>query len=90
MYTSDIRGAGTDASVWVILAGDQGVSPHCDLLGPPNADPPAFGRGAVDSFEVQATELGHLHSITIGMLVRTNDLVVIIKFELWRSGLWAL
>ena len=74
VHTSDIRGAGTDASVYIVLAGEQGASPRCDLVGAHTAVASAFGRGGIDSFTVQATELGDLHTLTIGTSNNTQQL----------------
>ena len=65
MYTSDLRGAGTDATVFVELAGDLGSGPRCKLMNQAgSAD--AFGRGQTDTFVIQLPELGELQSLTIG------------------------
>ena len=64
-YTSDLRGAGTDATVFVELAGDLGSGPRCKLMNQAgSAD--AFGRGQTDTFVIQLPELGELQSLTIG------------------------
>ncbi|DBB10366.1 TPA: hypothetical protein ACH3X3_001925 [Trebouxia sp. C0006] len=63
-YTSDLRGAGTDATVFVELAGELGSGPRCKLMNQAGAAD-AFGRGQTDSFMVQLPELGELHSLTI-------------------------
>ena len=68
-HTSDIRGAGTDASVYVTLTGESGSSPCCSLLGPNNAADPAFERGGTDGFVIKSQELGVLQSLTIGKAV---------------------
>ncbi len=64
-YTSDLRGAETDATVFVALAGKLGNGPRCKLMNQAGAAD-AFGRGQADSFVVQLPELGELHSLTIG------------------------
>ena len=65
MYTSDLRGAGTDATVFVELAGDLGSGPRCKLMNQAgSAD--AFGHGQTDTFVIQLPELGELQSLTIG------------------------
>ena len=64
-YTSDLRGAGTDATVFVELAGDLGSGPGCKLMNQAgSAD--AFGRGQTDTFVIQLPELGELQSLTLG------------------------
>jgi len=64
-YTSDLRGAGTDATVFVELAGKLGSGPRCKLMNQAGAAD-AFGRGQTDCFMVQLPELGELQSLTIG------------------------
>ncbi len=65
-YTSDLRGAGTDATVFVELAGELGSGPRCKLMNQAGAAADAFGRGQTDTFVVQLPELGELQSLTIG------------------------
>lgn len=65
MYTSDLRGAGSDATVFVELAGKLGTGPRCKLMNQAGAAD-AFGRGQTDSFVVQLPELGELQALTIG------------------------
>lgn len=64
-YTSDLRGAGTDATVFVELNGKAGSSPPHSLIAPGSASD-SFGRGQIDSFTLQLPELGELQSLTIG------------------------
>ena len=54
VYTSDIRGAGTDAEVYLTLSGDHGSAEEIKLYnGPKN-----FSRGAVDKFLFKAKDVG--------------------------------
>ena len=64
-YTSDLRGAGTDATVFVELCGELGSGPRCKLMNQAGAAD-VFGRGQTDSCVVQSPELGELQSLTIG------------------------
>ena len=64
-FTSDLRGAGTDATVFVELTGQLGTGLRCNLLSTDSAAD-NFGRGQTDTFVVQLSELGTLHSLTIG------------------------
>lgn len=64
-YTSDMRGAGTEATVFVELEGQFGRSPRRGLI-PPGSASESFGRGQADPFTVQLPELGVLQSLTIG------------------------
>lgn len=69
-YTSDVRGAGTDATVFVELTGKAGSSPPHSLIAPGSASD-SFGRGQTDSFTLQLPELGVLQSLTIGRVCFT-------------------
>ena len=64
-YTSDLRGAGTDATVFVELTGKLDSSPRHSLIAPGSASD-SFGRGQTDTFTLQLPELGVLQSLTIG------------------------
>lgn len=66
-YTSDLRGAGTDATVFVELTGKAGSSSPHSLIAPGSASD-SFGRGQTDSFTLQLPELGVLQSLTIGRI----------------------
>lgn len=66
-YTSNVRGAGTDATVFVELEGQLGRSPR-QALSPTGSAADAFGRGQADQFTLQLPELGVLQSLTIGRL----------------------
>ena len=68
-YTSDLRGAGTDATVFVELHGQQGSGPRLALLPQgqgQGAAADSFTRGGVDSFQLPMPDLGDLHSLTVG------------------------
>ena len=66
-HTSDVRGAGTDASVFVDFSGELGSSPRCNLLASDSATD-SFGRGQTDTFSLQLPELGVLQLLKIGSL----------------------
>ncbi len=63
--TSDLRGAATDATVFVELHGELGDGPRRSLLSQGSAEG-GFGRGQTDTFVVQLPELGVLQALTIG------------------------
>ncbi|KAG1662011.1 hypothetical protein FOA52_009500 [Chlamydomonas sp. UWO 241] len=60
--TSDIRGAGTDADVYVALHGDMGDS--LTVMLP--SQPEHFERGQTDEFRLQLPWVGRLRTLTIG------------------------
>jgi hypothetical protein len=62
VITGNVRGAGTDADVFITIVGEKGKVDR-ELLSN-NKD--NFERGRVDNFGVQTTDLGELKSITIG------------------------
>jgi len=63
VYTSDIRGAGTDANVYCLLHGVIGSSAKLKLPGRLEA----FDRGAHDTFTLRGLKgLGSIHKLTIG------------------------
>lgn len=72
-YTSDLRGAGTDATVFVELTGEYGSSPRHSLIAPGSTSD-SFGRGHTDTFTLQLPELGVLQSLTIGGAALTASL----------------
>lgn len=59
--TSDMRGAGTDADVFVVLHGHSGVSPRIML---PSA-PEDFERGTKSAFAITTPDVGDLQRLTI-------------------------
>uniref|UniRef100_A0A3P8UHJ0 Lipoxygenase homology PLAT domains 1 n=1 Tax=Cynoglossus semilaevis TaxID=244447 RepID=A0A3P8UHJ0_CYNSE len=61
--TGDVKGAGTDANVFVTLFGDFGVTPKIHLA---SNDKDNFERGSEDKFTIEAPNLGRLKKITIG------------------------
>lgn len=61
-HTSDIKGAGTDASVYVELFGSKADSGTKELNGPGNL----FEQGKSDTFKVQTVELGELSALEVG------------------------
>jgi len=60
--TGNVRGAGTDANVFVILYGETSDSGKRLLDGPGNN----FERGNTDTFSVETVELGKLTKIRVG------------------------
>ena len=70
-YTSDLRGAGTDATVFVELTGELGSSPRHSLIAPGSTSD-SFGRGQTDSCTLQMPELGVLQLLTIGRVALTS------------------
>jgi hypothetical protein len=63
VHTSDLRGAGTDAGVYLILCGQQGSSGQLQLEA---AGRDLFERGTVDQFVVESPPVGAISSIRIG------------------------
>ncbi|KAK3253157.1 hypothetical protein CYMTET_37584 [Cymbomonas tetramitiformis] len=62
-HTADVRGAGTDADVYITLVGTTSrVGPR--FLVPPSGDP--FERGQADSFTFEAGDVGAVTQIIIG------------------------
>ncbi|KXZ56858.1 hypothetical protein GPECTOR_1g774 [Gonium pectorale] len=60
--TSDIKGAGTDSNVFLVLYGDKNTSGEVKLEnGPDN-----FSRGRTDTFLVDLLPLGNVHQLRIG------------------------
>lgn len=55
VVTSDVRGAGTDADIAVVLIGEGGRSAALKLLGPPGRD--TFERAQTDAFTVEVSVL---------------------------------
>ena len=72
-YTSDLRGAGTDATVFVEVTGELGSSPRHSLIAPGSTSD-SFGRGQTDSLTLELPELGVLQSLTIGRAALTAPL----------------
>lgn len=60
-HTGSLRGAGTDATVTVVLAGERGES------GPVRVDAPleAFERGGIDAFTFRLRRLGRLRHLVV-------------------------
>ncbi|XP_030070331.1 lipoxygenase homology domain-containing protein 1 [Microcaecilia unicolor] len=65
IYTGDLRGAGTDANVHIILFGNEGLSKEIQLTKPLEHQNP-FERGKVDTFRIMANNVGMLERIEIG------------------------
>lgn len=64
VYTSDVKGAGTDAHVFVKLYGANGDSGDVPLLkSSTNRD--KFERNRVDKFEVPAVDLGNNRLVSL-------------------------
>ncbi|KXZ51726.1 hypothetical protein GPECTOR_11g173 [Gonium pectorale] len=62
IHTSDIRGAGTDADVFVVLHGEHGDTPVTVL--PSQLE--HFERGQCDMFRLELPHVGALRALTIG------------------------
>jgi hypothetical protein len=62
VHTGDKRGAGTDANVFIILHGETGDTGKRKLEGAGNN----FERGRIDTFGIEAIDIGELTKITIG------------------------
>ncbi|KAF5839075.1 Lipase/lipooxygenase [Dunaliella salina] len=60
--TADVRGASTDADVYVSLHGTKGSTPVTSLP----SQPENFERGITDSFRLLLQDVGEVHSMTIG------------------------
>ncbi len=65
MVTSDIRGAGTDANVYIQLYGDKNDSGKIPLETS-KSNPNKFERGQTDVFEVKEADVGDIRKIRIG------------------------
>ncbi|NXF72455.1 LOXH1 protein, partial [Sclerurus mexicanus] len=65
VYTGDKRGARTDASVHIVLFGNEDKSEVFQLSESLEHQNP-FERGKVDTFKIKTKKLGSLHSIEIG------------------------
>eukprot|EP00727_Mastigamoeba_balamuthi_P014270 m51a1_g9466 putative sh2 domain-containing protein (1365) ;mRNA; f:547094-557090 len=61
VVTGDVRGAGTDARVYVTLRGTQGTSPRLPLAGGKEL----FERGRTDTFAVDTDDVGELTGLTV-------------------------
>ncbi|XP_075440426.1 oxygen-regulated protein 1 isoform X2 [Ascaphus truei] len=65
IYTGDVRGAGTDANVHLVLFGDRDSFGPVQLTQPLEHQNP-FERGKVDTFKVTTKSLGRIFQIEIG------------------------
>ncbi|GFH09152.1 uncharacterized protein mot51, partial [Haematococcus lacustris] len=61
-YTSDLRGAGTDANVSAIVFGDKGQTPSTKLESSHNN----FERGQRDEFVIESVDIGKITKLQIG------------------------
>ena len=61
-----MKGAGTDANVYVTLFGEHGDSGHIDLKTSKNNSNNKFERKSEDLFSVEAIDLGQLQKVRIG------------------------
>lgn len=59
--TGDVRGAGTDANVYVQLTGESGASEEKQLESSGNN----FERGKTDQFTIEVLELGELNKLKV-------------------------
>lgn len=66
VHTSDLPGAGTDASVFLVLHGEHGDSLPCPLTAAPGRSSEIFERGSDDHFELRLPGVGKLRAVTIG------------------------
>lgn len=65
MVTSDLRGAGTNANVYIQLFGEKNDSGKIPLeLSKTNRD--KFERGQTDVFEIKEADVGDIRKIRIG------------------------
>lgn len=64
VHTSDLRGAGTDSNVHLVLKGADGMSEVFGLEDARQGN--LFERGAWNKFTVQSRPLGPLRSLLIG------------------------
>uniref|UniRef100_A0A061SAF0 Lipoxygenase homology domain-containing protein 1 n=1 Tax=Tetraselmis sp. GSL018 TaxID=582737 RepID=A0A061SAF0_9CHLO len=62
VHTSDVKGAGTDANVFIQLHGSRGE------IGPVKLDtcPENFERGTIDTFHIDEQDIGQIQSLLIG------------------------
>ena len=63
VYTGNIRGAGTDSDISIVLFGDKSISPPIKLKSGLLRN--CFEKGAVDVFDVNACDVGVLQRICI-------------------------
>nr|XP_011770653.1 lipoxygenase homology domain-containing protein 1 isoform X2 [Macaca nemestrina] len=60
--TGDVRGAGTDANVFITLFGENGLSPKLQLTSKSES---AFEKGNVDVFRVRTNNVGLIYKVRI-------------------------
>uniref|UniRef100_A0A2R8ZLG0 Lipoxygenase homology domain-containing protein 1 n=1 Tax=Pan paniscus TaxID=9597 RepID=A0A2R8ZLG0_PANPA len=60
--TGDVRGAGTDANVFITLFGENGLSPKLQLTSKSKS---AFEKGNVDVFRVRTNNVGLIYKVRI-------------------------
>ena len=68
VHTGTVRGAGTDANVFITLFGDKGDTPKLKLDGPGNL----FESGQVDRFKIEVPlrpSTQHVHSSSCPLVV---------------------
>lgn len=73
-YTSDLRGAGSDGTIFAQLVGTNGSSPRCNLV-PADRSASSFSRGQQDVFQLHLPELGPLQALTIGKWITLPNIV---------------
>lgn len=61
VYTSDMRGAGTDSNVYLVVYGNQGKSDDIKLDNESNN----FESGRIDTFKIETAEIGKPFKIRI-------------------------
>ncbi|CAH1787210.1 unnamed protein product [Owenia fusiformis] len=62
VWTSDIRGAGTDANVFIQMYGENGKTEQYDIQNRTDN----FEQGQVEKFKIEATDIGPLLKIRVG------------------------
>lgn len=62
IYTSDVRGAGTDANVYLVVYGNKGKSDEVWLDNESNN----FETAQTDNFKIEITDIGRPYKIRIG------------------------
>lgn len=88
VVTSNIRGAGTDSNIWLVIHGVAGSSSRKGLRGPLEA----FGRGCHDTFVLKRLQVGRCvaecdSSCEIGSLhAAPQDLGTLQRIEIGHDG----
>lgn len=64
VYTSDVRGAGTDGDVYLRMKGPKGATGETQLESARNN----FERNQIDVFEIKSSEVGPVEEITVRLV----------------------